>query len=350
MFGGLSFSVPFRAKGGADDHDEYVRQDDNLLAYNVSGLLLVEAEHGNTLRHPRQTGLTFTSAYALVVGSIIGAGIFSSPSRVDDSTPSPGVAMSIWLAAGLVAWAGAVAFAELGSAIPRNGGMQEYLRYIYGDSVASVMSRTYILVSRPTSTAVLSIVFAEYWTTIIFPSKVSSGWVTKPLAIATVLCVLVINCISASISTRFTNVLLVSKLSTVALILMMALLAGAFNVSIGEEPNRDWNSKSWFTMRVKGVGAGTIDWPDMSRWDLLGHLTSAMYAALWACSGFDSVRRVSQVRTIGLRTHLALDKYRRGGDERPLTRSSQNCSFGDANSSMLLHTDQHGVLYCHPMG
>lgn len=350
MFGDLSFSIPFKVKGDEDDHGGFVRPDDNLLAYDVSGLLLVEAENGNTLRHPRPTGLTFSSAYALVVGSIIGAGIFSSPSRVDNSTPSPGVAMLIWLAAGLVAWAGAVAFAELGSAIPRNGGMQEYLRYIYGDSVASVMSRTSILASRPTSLAVLSIVFAEYWTTMIFPSEASSGWVTKPLAIATVLCVLAINCISASISTRFTNVLLVSKLSTVALILMMALLVGAFNVSVDEEPNRDWSSKDWFTVRLKGVGAGTIDWTDISTWDLLGQLTSAMYAALWACSGFDSVRRVSQVRTVGLRANLALDKYRRGRDERPLARSSQNCPLGDADSFVLLPTDQHGVLYCYPMG
>lgn len=284
----------FKVVGDEDENVALTQQVDGVSAYDVSGPSSVIAENDIYLRHP-SAKLTFTSAYALVVGSIIGAGIFSSPSRVDSNTPSPGVAMIVWLTAGLIAWAGAVAFAELGSAIPRNGGMQEYLRYIYGDLSASLMSRTYILASRPTGLAILSIVFAEYWTTTIFPTRASSKWVTKPLAIATVLLILTINCISAKVSTRFTNVLLVSKLMTVALVLMMALLAAAFNVSSEEGPNRDWSSRNWFTTRRKDDGPGVIDWTNTSTWDLLGHLTSATYAALWAFSGYDSVCLASQV-------------------------------------------------------
>lgn len=298
MFGAASSPlVPFKVEGDEDENIGLAQQADDMLAYNVSAVSLVAAENGIYRRYS-PTRLTFTSAYALVVGSIIGAGIFASPSRVDSSTPSPGVAMLIWLTAGLVAWAGAVAFAELGSAIPRNGGMQEYLRYIYGDLVASVMSRTFILASRPTGMAILSIVFAEYWTTTIFPPKASSEWVTKPLALATMLSVLMINCISARVSTRFTNVLLVSKLSTVALVLIMALLSAAFNVSSEEGPNRDWSTRNWFMTRQNDVGAGTIDWKNINPWDLLGHLTSAIYTALWAFGGYDSVCLASQVRMI----------------------------------------------------
>lgn len=284
---------PFKAGGGEDENMGLTQQVDDILAYDVSGASSIAVESGKHSRHAPNR-LTFTSAYALVVGSIIGAGIFASPSRVDSSTPSPGVAMLVWLTAGLIAWAGAIAFAELGSAIPRNGGMQEYLRYIYGDLVASVMSRTFILASKPTGMAILSIVFAEYWTTAIFPTKASSQWVTKPLAVATVLLILMINCISATISTRFTNVLLFSKLTTVALVLLMALLAAAFNVSSGEGPSRDWSSRNWFETRQNDGGAGTIDWTNTSTWDLIGHLTSALYAALWAFSGYDGVRLVSQ--------------------------------------------------------
>jgi solute carrier family 7 (L-type amino acid transporter), member 9/15 len=276
--------------GDQDDGIRLAQSGDRLRANNASGVSPVEADNGNLRGRALPTRLTFTSVYALMVGSIIGAGIFASPSRVDSSAPSPGVAIFIWLAAGLTAWAGAIAFAELGTAIPRNGGMQEYLRYIYGDSVASVMSRTWILASRPTGMAVLSIVFAEYWTTTIFPSSQSSEWVTKSLAMATVLCVLMMNCVSASLSTRFTNVLMISKLSTVTLILILALLVAAFGLNKDNEPNRDWNSRNWFTVRMKDVGGNRIDWTDISMWSLFGHLTAAMYSALWACSGFDSVR------------------------------------------------------------
>lgn len=286
--------IPLKAEGNEDENVGLTQQVDDILAYDVLSASSAAAEIGDYPRHSPNK-LTFTSGYALVVGSIIGAGIFAAPSRVDSSTPSPGVAMLVWLTAGLIACAGAVAFAELGSAIPRNGGMQEYLRYIYGDLVASVMSRTFILASRPTSMAILSIVFAEYWTTTIFPTKANSAWVTKPLAIATVLLILMINCISATISTRFTNVLLVSKLTTVALVLAMALLAAAFNMSSEEGPNRDWSSRNWFMTRQNDGGAGTIDWTNISTWNLLGHLTSAIYAALWAYNGYDNVCLVSHV-------------------------------------------------------
>ena len=289
---GTSPLVPFKVEGDEDENVGSAQQAGDIMAYDVSGVSLLVAENVNYVRNS-PARLSFTSAYALAVGSIIGAGIFASPSRVDGSTPSPGVAMLIWLTAGLIAWAGAIAFAELGSAIPKNGGMQEYLRYIYGDLVASVMSRTFILASRPTSMAILSIVFAEYWMTTILPPKTSSGWVTKLLAVATVLCILVVNCISARVSTRLTNVLLVSKLSTVALVLMMALLAAAFNVSTEEGPNRDWSSRNWFMTHQEDSGAGTVDWTNISTWDLLGQLSSAIYAALWAFSGYDGVRLVS---------------------------------------------------------
>ena len=285
---------PFKAEGDEDENMGLTQQVDDAIAYDVSDASLVTAENGNYPRHSPNK-LTLTSAYALVVGSIIGAGIFASPSRVDSSSPSPGITMLVWLIAGLIAWTGAIAFAELGSALPRNGGMQEYLLYIYGDLVASVMSRTFILASKPTGMAILSIVFAEYWTTTVFPTQASSQWVTKSLAVAIIVLILMINCISATVSTRFTNVLLVSKLMTVALVLIMALLAAAFNVSSEEGPNRDWSSRNWFMTRQNDGGASTIDWTNISTWDLLGHLTSALYAALWAFSGYDGVRLVSQV-------------------------------------------------------
>ena len=81
-----------------------------------------------------KTPLIFTNGLALVIGLQIGSGIFSAPSQVASHTPSPGVAVIIWAVAGIVVWSGAASFVELGLAIPKNGGVQEYLRAIYGDS------------------------------------------------------------------------------------------------------------------------------------------------------------------------------------------------------------------------
>ena len=63
------------------------------------------------------------------------------------------MALIVWTLSGLTAWAGAASFAELGAAIPINGGMQEYLKYVYGDYVASLASWIWILAVKPSSMA-----------------------------------------------------------------------------------------------------------------------------------------------------------------------------------------------------
>lgn len=236
--------------------------------------------------------LTFFNVYALIVGMAIGSGIFASPSRVDSNVPSPGMAIVIWGLAGLIGWTGATSFAELGVAMPKNGGMQEYLRYIYGDLAASLMTWTWVITIKPSSVAIVSMVFADYWTSILVPP--SSGekpfWLVKLLALITVGFVLLVNCIGAKSSSGLTNTLLYSKLSTVVLILILAVSVVAVSYGRdGSEPPLDWKSREWFAPRQKDQDGSSVDWTTLSTWGLLGHLTNALYAALWASGGWDNV-------------------------------------------------------------
>ena len=72
-------------------------------------------------------------AFAIVISIVIGSGVFTSPGSIDTNVPSPGLALVVWLVGGVLAWTGAVTVAELGTAIPGEGGVQPYLKYIYGD-------------------------------------------------------------------------------------------------------------------------------------------------------------------------------------------------------------------------
>ncbi|KMU89265.1 solute carrier family 7 [Coccidioides immitis H538.4] len=65
--------------------------------------------------------LTYLNGLSLIIGLIIGSGIFSSPGRVSTNTGSPGASLIIWAVAGVLAWTGAASYAELGGAIPLNG-------------------------------------------------------------------------------------------------------------------------------------------------------------------------------------------------------------------------------------
>jgi amino acid transporter len=89
----------------------------------------------------QQHRLGLAEAVALVVGMQIGSGIFSSPGVIVHSTKSVGSSLVVWLVSGILAWTGASSFAELGSAIPLNGGAQAYLAYAVSESLNLLHSR-----------------------------------------------------------------------------------------------------------------------------------------------------------------------------------------------------------------
>src|SRR5579863_7726687 len=77
--------------------------------------------------------LTFTHAAALVVGIIIGTGIFLKTASMAQAVGTPVLVLAAWAAAGAVAMLGALCFAELGALLPQAGGEYVYLRTAYGE-------------------------------------------------------------------------------------------------------------------------------------------------------------------------------------------------------------------------
>ena len=78
------------------------------------------------------------------------------------NTQSVGASLAVWLASGLLAWTGASSFAELGSAIPLNGGAQAYLAYAYNPLVSYLFAWTAITALKPGGNGVIALIFAEY--------------------------------------------------------------------------------------------------------------------------------------------------------------------------------------------
>src|ERR1700758_1383084 len=72
------------------------------------------------------------SCTMLVVGNMIGVGIFTTPGRIATLLPSSGWIFSAWILGGVLAIAGALSYAELGAAYPRAGGNYQFLREAYG--------------------------------------------------------------------------------------------------------------------------------------------------------------------------------------------------------------------------
>jgi len=78
--------------------------------------------------------------------------------------------MMVWVASSILAWTGASSFAELGSAIPQDGGPQAYLSYAYGPLVSYLFAWISIIALSPGGNAVISLIFSEYLNRIFWHS------------------------------------------------------------------------------------------------------------------------------------------------------------------------------------
>jgi APA family basic amino acid/polyamine antiporter len=109
---------------------------------------------------PRKLG--WLDATMIVIGIVIGSGIFLLPNLIARSLPSAGAILSVWIISGVLSYFGALAYAELGAMMPATGGQYVYLREAYGPAVAFVSAWTFTLAVLSGGTAWLAVTFSIY--------------------------------------------------------------------------------------------------------------------------------------------------------------------------------------------
>ena len=98
-------------------------------------------------------------AIAIVVGNVIGSGIFAKPGRIAFEAGRFDLIMGVWVVGGVLCLLGALCFAELATMLPHAGGLYVYLREAYGKLTAFLFGWQEFLFNRPASTAALSMIF-----------------------------------------------------------------------------------------------------------------------------------------------------------------------------------------------
>ena len=175
--------------------------------------------------------LSFIEALAIVVGMIIGSGIFLKPSIVLADAGTPTASLLAWIVGGIITLASALSISEIASAIPRSGGLYTYLEEIYGEPVGYLLGWVQTIVSYPASIAAQAIAFATY-ANVFFPM---GGWEQKFLAFGVLGFLLLMNVLSTKYGGVIQTIATVGKLVPIVVIIGLGLFgSGSLNFTAGE--------------------------------------------------------------------------------------------------------------------
>jgi basic amino acid/polyamine antiporter, APA family len=234
-----------------------------------------------TEKHPAQLvrGLTLTDTTALVVGTVIGTGVFLKSAIMAQDAGTPLLVLAAWVAAGLLSLAGALTYAELGAMLPHAGGEYVYLRRSYGDLSAFLFGWMRFVVAGSGSIAILGIGFATFLSAIV---PMNTSWahatynfmgrtmewrfgLTQVVAIAAIAFFAVVNCLTVVVGGRVQTALTILKVGGIAMVVFgIAFLS----------PTVDWAHLAAPSSGDRGGAAA---------------FGLAMLAALWAYDGWNNM-------------------------------------------------------------
>jgi Amino acid transporters len=173
------------------------------------------------LRPRRQLGLF--DATMIVMGGIVGAGIFANPSEVAHRVHTPFLILGVWVLGGLFAMCGAFIWAELATRLPAaEGGQYVYLREAYHPAVAFVYGWGLLLVTQTGGMAAVAVIFASY-----FHALTGVGWNDSVIAALVLLVLTGINCLGARAGSNVQSAFMLLRIAAIAGLVIFGFALGS---------------------------------------------------------------------------------------------------------------------------
>nr|XP_019935313.1 PREDICTED: B(0,+)-type amino acid transporter 1 [Paralichthys olivaceus] len=217
-----------------------------------------------------QKDVGLLSGICLIVGTMIGSGIFISPKSVLLYSGAVGPCLLIWAACGVLATVGALCYAELGTMITKSGGDYSYLMEGFGPLVAYLYSWTTVMVLKPSAFAIITLSFAEYASTPFYPGCTPPLVVTKCLSAAAIFLIVSVNCLSVKLASYVQNLFTAAKL----FIILVIVVAGIVMLAQGNTE----------TLSNAFDGASSS----------FGAFGLAFYNGLWAYDGWNQLNFITE--------------------------------------------------------
>ena len=162
------------------------------------------------------------SGVMMVIGGIIGSGIFRNPSVVPRLVHTGPLTLAVWVLGGAIAMTGAFIFSELGARRPEAGGGYVYLREAYGSLPAFLYAWSLLLVIATGAIAAVAITFANY----VVALADLDVRATVPLAMSAVVVLTGINYVGVQPGAITQNIFTVLKLAALGVLILVGLLVG----------------------------------------------------------------------------------------------------------------------------
>jgi basic amino acid/polyamine antiporter, APA family len=189
-------------------------------------------------------------AIALIVGLVIGAGIFETPALVAANTNSEAAVFQVWLLGGIISIIGALCYAELATTYPHIGGSYDYLKRAFGQSIATLFAWARMSVIQTGSIALLAFVFGDYASQILPLGNFSAGiYAAIAIALLTAL-----NILGVKHSKRLQNWLTITTiLGLLAIIIIgLTLPTGTVSPAPATAATGSWGSAMVFVLLSYG--------------------------------------------------------------------------------------------------
>jgi APA family basic amino acid/polyamine antiporter len=209
---------------------------------------------------PRVLGLW--DIVSIVIGGVIGSGIFLVPKDMAVAVQVPLLILTVWVVGGVLSFFGALSFGELGAAMPEAGGAYVFLRESYGPLVSFLFGWTLFLVIDSGAIATLTVAFTSKYLTHFFPLSPAGQ---KIISLAFIAFLVIVNCVGVRWGANLQNLLTVIKFGA-----LVGICGVIFIFAKGQAANLVSPSPKTFTG------------------NFLSSFGIALVASLWAYKGWDS--------------------------------------------------------------